>query len=176
MYYFISDLHLGHFNIIRYCKRPFETLQQMDLTLIRNWNTRIQDEDTVFFLGDFCMKKSSEAPEGKTYEYYRKQLKGNIIFITGNHDKNNGTKSIIESMVIKYGGQRIYLTHNPQFAKKEFAINFVGHVHEKWKFRQMDNSKTVMINLGVENWKYMPVTINEIFSELAQWRKAGKKC
>lgn len=47
-----SDLHLGHYNIIRYCKRPFNNLDDMNTKLVRNWNSVVSPKDTVYFLGD----------------------------------------------------------------------------------------------------------------------------
>lgn len=175
MYYFISDTHFGHFNIIKYCHRPFDNAKEMEDAIVKKWNEKVKPEDTVFFLGDFCMKKSSEAPEGKTFDYYKGRLNGKIIFFKGNHDKNNGNKSIIESMVIKHGGSRIYMTHDPKFAKEDFKYNFCGHVHEKWQFRKI-GKRSVIINLSVEQWNYQPVDINEIFSALSKWKRSHKKC
>ncbi|MCG2708606.1 MAG: hypothetical protein L6404_08205 [Candidatus Omnitrophica bacterium] len=48
-YWWTSDYHFSHFNIIRYCKRPFETAEEMNETIIRKHNERIKSEDTVFF-------------------------------------------------------------------------------------------------------------------------------
>ena len=36
--YFSSDSHFGHFNICKYCHRPFESRSQMDSDLIAKWN------------------------------------------------------------------------------------------------------------------------------------------
>ena len=55
-YWWTSDYHFSHFNIIRYCKRPFETAEEMNETIIRKHNERVKPEDTVFFLGDRHIK------------------------------------------------------------------------------------------------------------------------
>src|SRR5579862_6895839 len=51
--WFISDTHFSHTNIIRYTGRPFETVEEMNRCLIKNWNDCIDANDQVFFLGDF---------------------------------------------------------------------------------------------------------------------------
>ena len=79
--YFASDYHIGHQNVIRFDGRPFKDLQEMHLTLIENWNSVVQDEDIVFYLGDFAFKDRGEDV------WFRKQLNGKIYFIMGNHDK-----------------------------------------------------------------------------------------
>lgn len=196
MYYFISDCHFGHANIIRYCKRPFlkegdldnnggwvseyiavQRTKEMDETIIRNWNERIKEDDIVFFLGDFCLSKSSEAPDSRkdAFDYYRSQLNGDIIFFKGNHDGNNKCKSVIESMVIQHGGKRIYLTHNPKFAKEDFHWNFCGHTHgNQGTFKKL-GKKSVIIDLSVDCWEFRPVDINEINQSYSEWCKRGCK-
>ncbi len=52
-YWWTSDYHFSHANIIRYCirycNRPFETVEEMNETIIRKHNERVKPEDTVFF-------------------------------------------------------------------------------------------------------------------------------
>ena len=61
MNYFTSDLHLGHRNIIRLCNRPFATIEEMDETLIRNWNAKVTKGDTVYILGDLLFRHEKPA-------------------------------------------------------------------------------------------------------------------
>ena len=168
--WFTSDTHFGHENIIKYCERPFKDYKEMDETIIKNWNERVADEDVVYFLGDFCFKKSKEAPTGNVFEYYRKQLKGDIIFIQGNHDRNNSTKTPIQSILIKYGGNKILLIHNIDGVTKFYPLILCGHVHEKWQFKKL-HAGSIVCNVGGDVWGFKPISINEILSEKAQWLK-----
>ena len=54
MIYFTSDMHLGHEAIIRMQNRPFENAEEMNRILIENYNSVVQKNDTVYFLGDIC--------------------------------------------------------------------------------------------------------------------------
>lgn len=55
--YYISDLHFGHYNIMRFDNRPFNSVEEMDKALIDNWNSVVSEGDTVYILGDFCWLK-----------------------------------------------------------------------------------------------------------------------
>ena len=174
--FFVSDTHFGHANIIKYCNRPFVSLERMDSILIKNWNSRIEPEDTVYFLGDFCFKRSSEAEESckNAFEYYKEQLNGNIIFCVGNHDHSNGVKSKIQSIVIEIANQRIHMTHKPEHSNYDFSINLCGHVHDKWKICKLTSDKgqeTICVNVGVDVWNFFPVTWDEINSRIQKYLK-----
>lgn len=167
-YWFTSDYHLGHANIIQYCNRPFDSLKEMEDTIIRNHNARVQPEDTVFFLGDFCFTNSSGGKKGEGEgihaRKYLKRLKGNFVFVSGNHDIRNSLKSCIQGLFIKLGGEEMYLTHKPSHYIDKFRVNLVGHVHEKWKKRiEGDN---ILINVGVDVWGFKPIDIQEIMKEV----------
>jgi hypothetical protein len=79
---FTSDFHFGHFNIIRYCNRPFESTEEMDACIADRMNQCVKANDTLYFLGDFCMGSVEKVAA------YRKRLNcEKIHFVEGNHDK-----------------------------------------------------------------------------------------
>lgn len=180
-FWFTSDTHFGHANIIKYCNRPFKTLEQMDSTLVQNWNARVKSEDIVFHLGDFCFKNS---PGGKTGEggqnkatFFETMLTGKMILLHGNHDHNNSAKTIIESMTIKHGGKTIFMQHRPDrlpnFFMEKIDLILCGHVHEKWEYRE--HKHIPVINVGVDVFKFYPVDISEIIERLAKHERIRKQ-
>lgn len=204
-YWFSADTHLGHANILKYCGRTIfmtskdkkmyetlavdklkrykisnESLDNMNKGIIRRWNERVKEGDIVFVIGDFCFKNSSgEKGEGikvKATEW-EEQLNGKIIFIKGNHDKNNSTKTIIERLVIGYGGLRINLVHKPEHADLNFKINFTGHIHCLWEVKRIYDKNhykfTDCINVGCDVWNFMPVKFEELIKRYNQWLKKG---
>ena len=172
-YWFTSDYHLGHANIIRYCNRPFKDVYHMNEVLIKNHNQRVSPNDTVFFLGDFCFRNSKGGKQGEGLtnkaEYYLNQLNGKIVLVKGNHDRNNSLKSIIERVVINYGGSKINLVHNPEHLDSKYPYNFVGHIHTKYKFKK--TKRTTVVNVGVDVWNFKPISYDEIMKDLRRWEK-----
>ena len=43
-----SDSHFSHVNIIKYCNRPFDNVETMNETIIKNWNNAVSKDDLVF--------------------------------------------------------------------------------------------------------------------------------
>lgn len=134
MNYYISDLHIGHFNILHFDNRPFATVEEMEQVLISNWNSIVTNQDTVYILGDFCW--------GKEPEWIRilGKLNGNKVLIQGNHD----LKNISSNLRIKFAdiknykeiddnGRTVIMCHYPILAyKHSFDPNvfmLFGHVH-----------------------------------------------
>ena len=53
--WFIADPHFDHKNIIKYCERPFNTVEEMNQTLIERWNSVVKKDDKVFCIGGFFL-------------------------------------------------------------------------------------------------------------------------
>ena len=164
MIYYISDLHLGHFNIINMCDRPYSDVEQMNEDLINKWNNRVKKNDTIYFLGDFSMKLSNE----KSLEYL-KRLNGIKYFIKGNHDKNsfleeakrqNLINDYFDYKEINDNGRFVILCHYPLVSWNGMYRNsyhLYGHVHQN-----IIEPVTRRYCVCVEVNNYEPVTLNEL--------------
>lgn len=174
--FFTSDLHFGHKNIMSYDNRPFASVEEMDTELIRRWNNKVSQKDTVYILGDI-----SWYPADKTAKILR-QLNGRKILIQGNHDhhlvKHPDVQKCFAEIAsykeIKLDGRRLILFHYPiPFFNCHFhgAIHLYGHVHatQEWIItenirRQLEAALIPcrMYNVGCMLWDYEPVTLEEI--------------
>jgi len=77
-----SDHHFFHNNIIKYCNRPFVSVQKMHEFMIDEWNSVVQKDSIVIHLGDFICGGSLEEVKEIT-----DRLNGYKILIQGNHDR-----------------------------------------------------------------------------------------
>ena len=82
MLYFTSDLHLGHLRALEIMpNRPWASVDEMNEGLISNYNSVVDQDDTVVFLGDVIMgKKFDNVPK------FLPRLNGNKFLVCGNHD------------------------------------------------------------------------------------------
>lgn len=162
MIYFISDTHFYHSNIIKYCDRPFNNINEMNETIINNWNNNVTKQDTIYHLGDFCLSSDDEIKN------IFNRLNGNIILIRGNHDRklvkfyeDIGFKVLTHAPII-LDEYKLMLSHVPlpDSKIKEEYINLHGHIHNK-KISD-DYSESKHINLSVDVTSYKPISLDEI--------------
>lgn len=98
--WFLSDTHFGHGNILKYCHRPFSTIEDHDQTIIDNINKLVAPGDILYHLGDFAFKHAwskIKCNRSEIVKHYRDKIKcNNIILIMGNHDPHfsNGQPKI----------------------------------------------------------------------------------
>lgn len=133
--WFTSDLHLNHSNIIKFCNRPFTSVEEMNKTIINNWNNVVNKNDTVFLLGDIVFGGYD------IWNYFMEKLNGLKILIAGNHDKSITISKFhrvdqILNIIVKdpeiKGGQRITLCHYPMYSwyqSHRGAWQLYGHLH-----------------------------------------------
>lgn len=169
--WFTADTHIGHRNIIRYCKRPFASVEEMNETLINNWNRVVGKDDIIFHLGDFSIGGAAE------WTSLLDRLNGRIYLVVGNHDMNNVNQGFMKrfehvamQMLIEVGKQRIYLNHYPFLCfggAYRGTWQLFAHVHTSLCNSGLDNSRLSMLfptqyDVGVDNNYYTPISFDEI--------------
>ena len=166
-----SDLHLEHKNIIEYCNRPFDSVEEMNQTLIENWNQKVRHDDVVFFIGDLDVY----GEEDQLRDWFEK-LNGRVVFIEGNHDDSGRYTSDMNThqyYVMSQGDEEYMLTHRPENAAR-FWDDWIIHGHhhnnhpEQYPFV---NPEKQLVNVAVELTKYRPVNVDYVLEciERGQW-------
>ena len=175
--FFTSDTHFQHFNVIEYCNRPFHSKEEMDSTLVKNWNSVVGKDDIIFVLGDFCFGGS------KSWSYLLDALNGEKYLIWGNHDKNpthkwkdvrNIINLLIDDPEIK-DGQRIALCHYPMlswYQSHRGAWQLFGHVHGDSTFKYFGEDGFSVkgkitpnqLDVGVDVHNFYPISYQEVKS------------
>lgn len=159
--YFTADPHYGHGNIIEYEHRPFKDTEQMNETLIKNWNSVVTQKDKVFVLGDVSFHSKD-----KTTEIISK-LYGHKVLVVGNHDKGRNIKWWYEvgfDEVYKYPivyNDFIFLSHEPPHYIPSNTPYFYlyGHVHSSEMYKTITKTSACV---SVERWDYAPVSFEKI--------------
>lgn len=171
MIWFIADTHFGHANIIRFCNRPFRNHWEMDKIIMNNWNSVVDNGDDVYFLGDMAL-----CAPGYLLGILA-QLKGNIYFIRGNHDKTALNLHRKHSHIFRWvkdyyslrvpdkeisgGSQRLFLIHYPMLTwngSHKGSWNLYGHVHNAY----VKNLKPAQLNVGVDVNHFAPISYEEV--------------
>lgn len=156
MIWFTSDWHLGHYNIIKSCNRPFKTVEEMDKIIIDNCFELIKSNDTLYFLGDMSMKRYIFE---KTIDLFIKN-KINLIFIKGNHDVIRNYYRYEMMLETSINGQYITMCHYPMISwnKSHYGSWLLyGHTHNG---NIPLNGK--MMNVGIDKNNFKPINFDQI--------------
>ena len=150
----VSDTHFFHSRIIEYCNRPFQTADEMNFALIKNWNSVVSDNDIVYHLGDVTWKRCDEILS---------VLKGKKELILGNHDdieKHNLQQHFRKIHASKKLSGNILLTHYPVVCDFGNQYNVHGHIHDK----NLDSKQH--INVSVEQTEYTPIQLESLLERI----------
>lgn len=132
--FYIADPHIDHANVLRFDKRPFESVSQMFKIFRDNWNNTCSKDDTIYILGDFIWAKEPQ------WAHYVAQLNGKKILIRGNHDPKEFSRetrrlfaNITDYLEITDNGKHVIMSHYPLlFYKGDYnpdCYMLYGHVH-----------------------------------------------
>ena len=163
--WFTSDQHFGHENIIKYCSRPFASIEEMDEYLIANWNSTVDEDDVVWHLGDLSYKASGE--------YVRSiiaRLNGfiHMLCLPWHHDKQwmsevgDIDNLRFEKPLVAYpfsGTPVITMSHYP-LASWEASFHGAWHLHGH--SHGMYSAKGKILDVGVDNHNYFPISLERV--------------
>ena len=177
---YISDLHFGHKNVIKFDGRPFADVEEMDRCLIELWNNRVGPEDDVFIVGDFAYRN------GKSAEWYLERLSGHKHLIIGNHDQttiDNGKamkhfESVDKLTHVSDGDKQIVLCHYPiadWYKGRHGSWLIYGHIHgNRDDVYQFMRSRERALNAGACVNNYTPVSFDELVKNNKLFDKDGE--
>lgn len=157
----ISDLHFGHENIIKYSNRPFETVEEMNSTIITNINKKVKNGHDLFILGDFCIGGNDMIAD------FCSQINGNKFLVLGNHDSKSPKRfrELGFDEVFKYPiilEEFYILSHKPVFLNDNMPyVNIHGHIHQNVELCE-SGGKNMYYNVCVEQLDYSPIDFNKI--------------
>lgn len=173
--YFTSDTHFGHSKIIEMCNRPFTTVEEMNETMIKNWNDKVSPNDIVFHLGDFIYGGSA------VWKDTLERLNGHKILILGNHDMKNfreGYRQYFDEVLMQaeiiVEDRSVYLNHYPflcyggVYREDEMKVwQLFGHVHSGPDYENKDGWRLQYLfptqyDVGVDNNNFTPVSWDEV--------------
>lgn len=168
--WFTADFHFGHSNIIRYRNRPFRDVAEMDQAILERLNASVKPNDSLYFLGDFCIGGKTRALT------YRKQIRCKEIFaVPGNHDKD--ISKLVEAFTwlsnlaeISIHGQPIVLCHYAMRVwnrSSHGAWHLYGHSHGNLP----DLPGSLSMDVGVETHDFHPWHFDEVTARMAERMK-----
>lgn len=153
MYFFTSDEHYLHHNIIEYCTRPFSSIEEMQDEFIKRHNSVVTSKDITVHGGDFTLANRNKA------ENIIKQLNGDHIFVKGSHDYWLGKKHPLQIWEKKIEGQYIVVCH---YAMRRWARSHYGAWHLYGHSHGVLPPMGKSWDIGVDNNNFYPVSFEQI--------------
>ena len=166
MIWFTADEHYAHYNIIKFCKRPFKDLHHMHMAMQVRFNSKVSPKDHTYHLGDFTLESD---PKQVTLKFIT-QLNGTHSFIRGSHDnwlKHTEAPYLIEK---SFQNHYIVLCHYCMLTwprSHHGSLQLFAHSHGR-----LDNqlprpyNRHVQKDIGVDTNNFYPYSLNEILNEL----------
>lgn len=164
--FFLADTHFGDGNILRYENRPFATVEEMDQELVRRWNQKVGEEDTVFHLGDVSAHSAEEDRQ------LLSQLHGKKVLVLGNHDlhrspqqwRDLGFEEAVPWPILWEGF--FLLSHQPLYVNVNMPYaNVYGHVHGSPTYRDASSHS---VCVSAERTGFAPLSQEELRARIQE--------
>lgn len=167
--FFTSDEHYGHNNIIKFCNRPFASMEEMVEGLIERHNKKVPRYARVIHAGDMFWRTFGVENAIRVV----RRLNGQQLYVPGNHEELMDSSgelrsqfvSVREIMEIKYQKlPKIVAFHYPMRAwngSNRGSWHLYGHEHGTLK-----ENDSLSFDIGVDCWNYAPVSIDEIAAKM----------
>jgi len=168
LWFFTADYHFDHTNSIKYCNRPFSTVEEMNEGLILNTNQKVRPIDHLVIAGDLTLHHKSEF----VYQKFINRLNGDKILLKGNHDYWIPKKTGRYIYHLTINGQFIAVSHYPMRSWNKSchgSWNLHGHTHAL--LEPLRNQW----DIGVDNTNYFPISFDEI-SEIMRKQPEDRRC
>ena len=176
MVFFTADTHFDHANILQLCNRPFETVEQMNETIIENWNRKILGNDTVYIMGDMFFR--SKDPEA-----ILRRLHGKKHLTIGKHDTwikhvdvDKYFKEVSYYITSTDGQHGLAMCHYPQvcWAHQNRFYMVHGHIHANTdnNYWPLLTVRDRVLNAGVDINGFEPVTFEELYDNNVRFKAA----
>lgn len=164
--YFIADTHFNDSNILRFENRPFGNVDEMNTSLVNQWNNIVTEDDTVYMLGDIGDVKFLKHLNGKKY-----LIKGNHDTETNEFYRNAGFIEVYDHPIILdsfwiLSHDILYVSDNTPYA------NLFGHVHNSPIIKDYSSHHFCV---SAERIEYAPVSFGHIKNALLTSQKEVRK-
>lgn len=155
-----SDHHFGHSNILTFTTdtgarvRDFESVEQMDETMVENHNRVVSTKDKVYFLGDVAFNNKNLSTLAR--------LNGEKVLIKGNHDilKLNEYHKYFKDVRGVHQFSGLIFSHIPIHpdSLSRWGCNIHGHLHT-YQVKLNDKPDPRYLNVAMEQINYTPITL-----------------
>lgn len=165
-FFFTADEHYHHWtdsdrNIIKYCDRPFGSIEEMHQTLILNHNDVVSNKDITIHVGDFSFGSKAKAME------IVRQLNGSHVFVRGSHDKWLGKLPKSEGALHYAGYLWERLIDGNYIVACHYAMRtWPGSHYNSWQVYGHSHGRLEPIgrqwDVGVDNNNFYPLSYEQL--------------
>ncbi|MEZ3118134.1 metallophosphoesterase [Halobaculum sp. MBLA0147] len=167
--YVVSDHHFGHANIVEYCDRPFNSVGEMDRTLVERHFEVVDPGDTVVHLGDIAMdmRDGHEVVD-------RMEALGVDLLVQGNHDiglsDGQAPSPVVDHCLLSHDDYQFLCVHRPADTPDSWdgwVIHGHHHNNDLATYPLIDAAAR-RVNVGVDVTGFQPLALDALTDVLEE--------